>query len=212
MWGGGEEGKYWHKRRKTCVSVNHSSDSVYQWRLGINYAMGLWHDNKRQNFCWDQLCSRMQQSLWPSSDWHATPWRLADGLKSHTERTQAEIPIVPFITPQVPITCIMEIWWLASLSNVEAAPINIFISAYTPCWKHIQGDFKLYELISYLLRQLSMQTSSLNIFFSPTSSPALISFPSISPHCRNGIWAFGVHAAGNESGELKVSVPFQSFS
>lgn len=103
----------------------------------------------------------------------------------------------------------MEMWRIPSLINVEAAPINIFISAYAPCWKHIQRDFKLYELISYLLRQLSMPTPPLlppNIFSSP-SSPALISFPpffSISPHCRNGIWAFGVHTAGNKSW---VSVP-----
>lgn len=121
---------------------------------------------------------------------------------------------VSFTTPQGAILCTMEMWQIPSLINVEAAPINIFISAYAPCWKHIQRDFKLYELISYLLRQLSTSTPPLpppNIFSSP-SSPVRISFPpffSISPHCRNGIWAFRVHTAGNESW---VSVPFESFS
>lgn len=83
---------------------------------------------------------------------------------------------VSFITPQGAILCTAEIWWLPSLINVQAAPINIFISAYAPCWKPIQGDFKLYELIPYLLRQLSMPTPSLNTsFLPPSSSPVLIS-------------------------------------
>lgn len=158
----------------------------------------------------------MWQNICPSSDWHTnstTALRRLHVLRSHTEYTHT----VSFITPQGAILCTAEIWWLPSLINVQAAPINIFISAYAPCWKPIQGDFKLYELIPYLLRQLSMPTPSLNTsFLPPSSSPVLISSlppppPQVSPHCRNGIWAFGVHAAGNESWGLKVSVPFQSF-
>lgn len=100
---------------------------------------------------------------------------------THTH-TKARWITVSFITPQGAILCTTEIWRIPSLINVEAAPINIFISAYAPCWKHIQGDFKLYELISYLLRQLSMPTptspSSPYIFSSHSSPPhMLISFP-----------------------------------
>ena len=89
--------------------------------------------------------------------------------------TKARWITVSFITPQGAILCTTEIWRIPSLINVEAAPINIFISAYAPCWKHIQGDFKLYELISYLLRQLSMPTptslSTPYIFSSHSPSP-----------------------------------------
>ncbi len=97
-----------------------------------------------------------------------------------------------FITPQGAILCTTEMWRIPSLINVEAAPINIFISAYAPCWKHIQGDFKLYELISYLLRQLSVPTpssSSPNIF-SSSSSPMLISFPPFFPFLHTAEMGF----------------------
>lgn len=56
---------------------------------------------------------------------------------------------------RVPSSAPAEIWRLPSWINVKAAPINIFISAWAPCWKHILGDFSLYELISYLQRQLN---------------------------------------------------------
>lgn len=106
-----------------------------------------------------------------------------------------------------------EMWQIPSLINVEAAAVNIFISAHAPCSKHIQGDFKLYKLNSYLLRQLSMPTPSpflhQHLLFSPL--PPRCSFPSL-PHCWNGIWAFGVHMAANESRGLKVSVLFQWFT
>lgn len=132
----------------------------------------------------------------------------------HTSMQKNRWISVSFTTPQGAILCTMEMWRIPSLINVQTAPINIFISAYAPCWKHIQRDFKLYELISYLLRQLSTPTPPLpppNIFSSSFLSCAhlLLSIFSISPHCRNGIWAFGVHTAGNQSW---VSVPFESFS
>lgn len=107
---------------------------------------------------------------------------LEESYRTHTHaqtHTKNRWITVSFITPQGAILCTTEMWRIPSLINVEAAPINIFISAYAPCWKHIQGDFKLYELISYLLRQLSVPTpspSSPNIF-SSSSSPMLISFP-----------------------------------
>ena len=144
-------------------------------------------------------------------------WRVTANVhaRTHTHthtHTKARWITVSFITPQGAILCTTEIWRIPSLINVEAAPINIFISAYAPCWKHIQGDFKLYELISYLLRQLSMPTptslSSPYIFSSHSPSlpplhmlisfpPFFFFFPSISPHCRNGIGAF----AGSRGGQ-----------
>lgn len=142
---------------------------------------------------------------------------------THTH-TKARWITVSFITPQGAILCTTEIWRIPSLINVEAAPINIFISAYAPCWKRIQGDFKLYELISYLLRQLSMPTptspSSPYIFSSHSPPPhMLISFPPFffffPPFLHTaemGLERSGVHAAANESRGLKVPVPFQSFS
>lgn len=124
-----------------------------------------------------------------------------------------------FITPQGAILCTMKMWQIPSLINVEAAAINIFISAYAPRWKHIQGDFKLYELISYPLRQLSIpapsSSSSSNIFSSPLSplcpSPSLHPFPFLHT-AEMGFELLGFTRRATESWGLKVSVPFQSFS
>lgn len=66
-----------------------------------------------------------------------------------------------------------ELRWRPSSINVEAAAINIFLSAHAPCWKYIQGDFKLHVLIPYLLRQPSMPTTP-----PPTLSPSPYSSPS----------------------------------
>lgn len=150
-----------------------------------------------------------------------TAHRCLHVLKSHTEYKHTHKNrwiTVSFVTPQGAILCTTEMWQIPSLINVETSPINIFISSCAPCWKHIQGDFKLYELISYLLRQLSMPTtspSSPNLPFLPPLP--LCSFPSCHFFFRfftlqNGIWVFGVHTAGNEAWGLKVSVLFQSFS
>lgn len=148
-----------------------------------------------------------------------TAHRCLHVLKSHTEYKNTHKNrwiTVSFVTPQGAILCTTEMWQIPSLINVATSPINIFISACAPCWKHIQGDFKLYELISYLLRQLSMPAtspSSPNLPFLPPLP--LCSFPSFHFFrfftLQNGIWVFGVHTAGNEAWGLKVSVLFQSF-
>ena len=147
------------------------------------------------------MCACLQESQRMRTHMHAR-------TQTHTK---ARWITVSFITPQGAILCTTEIWRIPSLINVEAAPINIFISAYAPCWKHIQGDFKLYELISYLLRQLSMPTptslSTPYIFSSHSPSPPtphahllpsmfFFFFLYISPHCRNGIGAFGGSRGG----------------
>lgn len=108
-----------------------------------------------------------------------TAHRCLHVLKSHTEYKNTHKNrwiTVSFVTPQGAILCTTEMWQIPSLINVETSPINIFISACAPCWKHIQGDFKLYELISYLLRQLSMPATSPNLPFLPPLP--LCSFPS----------------------------------
>lgn len=104
-----------------------------------------------------------------------TAHRCRHVLKSHTEHTHTQTRnnrwiTMSFITPQGAILCTTEMCRIPCVINVAASPINIFISAYAPCWKHIQGDFKLYELISYLLRQLSMPSAS-------SASPTLLFFP-----------------------------------
>ena len=96
---------------------------------------------------------------------------------THTHTHTCKIPLYHSFPLRAPSAAPPEIWRLPSLINGEAAPINIFISACAPCWKHIQGGFKLYELTSYLLRQLSMPTPSPN-FSSPYSSSMLYLLPS----------------------------------
>lgn len=138
----------------------------------------------------------MRQNIWSNSDWQTnsmTAHRCLHVVKSNTEHTHTHRWItVSFITPRGAILCTAEMWRIPSLINVEAAPINIFISAYAPCWKHIQGEFKLYELISYLLRQLSMPTPSPfspNIFSFPFS-PMLSSIPPLFPFLHTAEMGF----------------------
>lgn len=87
-----------------------------------------------------------------------------------SSQTPAQAALLHHSLPlRVPSSAPAEIWRLPSLINVKAAPINIFISAWAPCWKHILGDFSLYELISYLQRQLNMPSPFHSIFFSSRS-------------------------------------------
>lgn len=134
-----------------------------------------------------------------------TAHRCLHVLKSHTEYKHTHKNrwiTVSFVTPQGAILCTTEMWQIPSLINVETSPINIFISACAPCWKHIQGDFKLYKLISYLLRQLSMPTispSSPNLPFLPPLP--LCSFPSFNffPFLHTAEWDLSIW--GSHSGQ-----------
>lgn len=114
---------------------------------------------------------------------------------------------------RVPSSAPPEIWRLPSLIKVRATLINIFISAWAPCWKHVLGDFDLYELISCLQRQLNMPPPFCSIFFFfPPGPSELVSsifrlfLHSVEKRCEH----LGFTRRATNLGDGKF--PFQSFS
>lgn len=195
---GGEKVKV--KRQKKDSGVNTNTDSVY-------CVLNLKRDEATS-------ANRGWRSDVPRKLRETSGLRWLTCKRRDSSQTPAPAALLRHSLPlRVPSSAPAEIWRLPSLINVKAAPINIFISARAPRWKHILGDFSLYELISYLQRQLNMPPPPFVASSFPPAPSELVSFPIFPPF---------LHSAEKECEHLGFTrratdledwkFPFQSFS